>query len=122
MPDIDENGIIDNVNGVESKEDEDEAKAVKSLMDEYNEAREFDKGARLQYQTDRTYASGNKAKNWASDANLIGTFIDILVSFLYAKDPEVSVLAAVNVGGVQQDNVDFAETAGIVISRLWKKR
>ncbi len=121
MADIDENGIIDNVDGAESKEDEEEAKAVKSLMDEYNEAREFDKGAREQYQLDRTYASGNKQKNWASDANLIGTFIDILVSFLYARDPEVSALAAKNVGGVDQDNVDFAETAGIVISRLWKK-
>ena len=121
MPDIDENGIIDNVDGDESPEDEQEALAVKALETEYNEARAFDKGARNQYVIDRGYASGNKQKNWASDANLIGTFIDILVSFLYARDPEVSALAAKNVGGVQQDNVDFAETAGIVISRLWKK-
>lgn len=122
MPDInqDVDSAIADVDG-ETKEDEQEALAVKALKTEYDEAREFDKHARDQYATDRGYASGNKQKNWASDANLIGTFIDILVSFLYARDPEVSALAAKNVGGVVQDNVDFAETAGIVISRLWKK-
>ena len=121
MPDINENGVIDNVDGEQSEEELQEEKAVKALEAEYVQARKFDEDARKQYREDRGYASGNKIKNWASDANLIGTFIDILVSFLYAKNPEVSAKAAMNVGGVDEDAVDFAETAGIVVSRLWKK-
>jgi hypothetical protein len=121
MPDINEAGVIDNVDGEQSEEELQEEKAVKALESEYVQARKFDEDARKQYREDRGYASGNKLKNWASDANLIGTFIDILVSFLYAKNPEVNAKAAVNVGGVDPDAVDFAETAGIVVSRLWKK-
>ncbi|KKL28528.1 hypothetical protein LCGC14_2374250, partial [marine sediment metagenome] len=121
MPDINEDGVIDNVDGEQSPEELQEEKAVKALEEEYVQARKFDEDARKQYREDRSYASGNKLKNWASDANLIGTFIDILVSFLYAKNPEVSAKAAMNVGGVDEDAVDFAETAGIVVSRLWKK-
>ncbi len=121
MPDINENGVIDNVDGEQSEEELQEEKAVKALESEYVQARKFDEDARKQYREDRGYASGNKIKNWASDANLIGTFIDILGSFLYAKNPEVSAKAAQNVGGVDEDAVDFAETAGIVVSRLWKK-
>ena len=59
--------------------------------------------------------------SWASDANLIGSFIDILVSFLYAKDPDVNAKAARQVKDLQdQDNNDLAETLEIVISKLWK--
>lgn len=121
MADIDENGVIDNVDGEQSAEELAEEKAVESIEKEYTQARKFDEDARLQYGQDRGYASGQKTKNWASDANLIGTFIDILTSFLYARDPEVSASAAKNVGGVDKENVAFAETAGIIISRLWKK-
>lgn len=94
---------------------------VKALWTEYEEARTFDKDARKQYGTDRSYASGDSGKNWASDANLIGTFIDILSSFLYARDPDVDARAAMVVGGVEKNSQLFAETAGLVISRLWKK-
>ena len=121
MADINEQGVIDNVDGEQSDEALQEERAVKALEEEYTQARKFDQDARKQYGIDRGYASGNTIKNWASDANLIGTFIDILVSFLYARNPEVSAKAAANVGGVDKDNVDFAETAGIVVSRLWKK-
>lgn len=105
----------------QTEEERNERLLVKSMMDEYTEARKFDEEARNQYTRDRAYASGQKQKNWASDANLIGSFIDILVSFLYARDPDVSALAAKVVGGAKQDAVDFAETAGIIISKLWKK-
>ena len=94
---------------------------VSALWKEYQEARDFDSGTRKQYQVDRGYASGNKQKNWASDANVIGTFIDIMTSFLYARNPDLSSRAARNVGGIQKANEDFAETVGIVVSRLWKK-
>ncbi len=112
-------GVDNDTNQTEAERDE--KLAVKSLMDEYQEARDFDEDARKQYGIDRSYASGNKQKNWASDANLIGSFIDILVSFLYARNPDVSALAAKIVGGSKQMAADFAETAGIIVSRLWKK-
>ena len=121
MADMNEEGVINNVDGAESDAEQAEQKAVEALWKQYSTAREFDKEAFNQYDTDRGYASGEKTKNWASDANLIGTFIDILVSFLYARDPDVSASAAKNVGGVSPDNVAFAETAGIIVSRLWKK-
>lgn len=102
-------------------EDQDEEKQVKALTKQYATARKFDDNARKQYAIDRQYASGKILKLWASSANLIGSFIDILTSFLYARDPDVSTLGAKNVGGTSADNADFAETLGIVISRLWKK-
>ena len=107
--------------GVDQKREQDEALQVKALAKEYETARKFDKDPRKQYAKDRTYASGKMQETWASTANLIGSFIDILTSFLYARDPEVTVKAAKNVGGSTQDQADFAETLQIVISRLWKK-
>ena len=121
MADISEEGIIDNVDGDQSDADEAEEKAVNALAKEYKQGRKFDSDAYDQYGIDRAYASGDSGKNWASSANLIGTFIDILSSFLYARDPDVSASAAKNVGGIDPDNVAFAETAGIIVSRLWKK-
>lgn len=100
---------------------EDEKKCVKKMREEYDAARKFDEDAREQYNKDRAYASGAALKHWASSANLIGSFIDILVSFLYARDPDITATASSTVGGVTQDAKDFAETASIVDSRLWKK-
>ena len=97
-----------------------EKNAVEALMKEYQAARDFDEEDRKEYRTDRSYAAGKALESWASSANLIGSFIDILTSFLYARDPEVSAKAAKNVGGSTKENADFAETLGIVISRTWK--
>lgn len=110
-----------NVNEPADDEGKEEAKSVKALLKEYKTARKFDINARKLYVRDRNTAAGRMIKNWASNANLIGAFIDILVSFLYAKDPDVSAKAAAVVGDTPQDSVDFADTAQIVVSKLWKK-
>jgi hypothetical protein len=106
---------------------------VQKLFTEYTVAREFDESARQQYEKDRRYAQGIANRNWASDANIIGAFIDILVSFLYAKDPDVSARPAARVtppipkpGELppppsDTDHIKFAETAQIVISQQWRK-
>lgn len=77
--------------GVDKPEDDEssqkEMSAVKSLWEDYSTAREFSKQVRRQYIKDRKYAAGLAELNWASDANIIGAIIDILVSYLYAKDP-----------------------------------
>lgn len=52
-------------------------------------AREHDAPARQQYATNRRYARGDSG--FQVGANLIGTNIDILEAFLYARDPDFDV-------------------------------
>lgn len=120
-------GAVDAVTGAISKADaEDEAtraekSAVAALWREYQEARDFDKGARSRYVVDRRYAAGTADSTWLVDTNLIGSFIDILVAFLYARDPDVSVKKSPQVDAANtKDMESFAETLQIVISSLWK--
>lgn len=104
-----------------------EHNAVKKLWKEYETARKFDKDARAQYAIDRRYAAGTANPNWAVDTNLIGSHIDILTSFLYARNPDVSVKKSprVTVPGLQmiaaRDEESFAKTIELVVSNLWKK-
>jgi hypothetical protein len=114
-------GIADASKDAQAKADEVEKRLVKQLWQEYTGARDFDKSARQGYSTDRKYAAGMADPAWASDANLIGSYIDILTSFLYAQNPDVNCKPAEQVGEtVNEDNSDFAETMELVISRLWK--
>lgn len=102
-------------------EREREENQVKAILKEYNDARNFDKAARAQYAIDRRYAAGTAHLNWAVSANLIGSFIDILVSFLYARNPDVSCKKAPQVdnrGTKEQD--DLAKTMELMISALWR--
>jgi hypothetical protein len=94
---------------------------VARLMREYQSARDFDRDARIQYSRDRRYAAGLADPNWASDANLIGSFIDILVSFLYAQNPDPGVRPAAQVDEQPNQNASrFAETLELVIDKLWR--
>lgn len=94
---------------------------VKAINEEYNVARSFDEEARKQYNRDRRYAQGVADPSWASDANIIGAFIDILVAFLFARNPDVSARPAPRAGNQPDKNMQmFSETLQIVISRLWK--
>jgi hypothetical protein len=98
-----------------------ELELVKKTAKEYAAACEFDKAARIQYGKDRKYAAGLANPDWASDANLIGSFIDILVSFLYAQNPDPGVRPAEQVGEQPNQNATyFAETLEIVIDKLWR--
>jgi len=65
---------------------------VHSWLERIKKARKFDEDARRQYAYDRRYARGDSS--FDVDANIIGTFIDILVSFLYAQDPACDVSPA----------------------------
>lgn len=105
-----------------SEDDQAELDDVKRWTDDYKTARAFDKAARIQYVKDRKYASGLADPNWASDANLIGAFIDILVSFLFAQNPDVGVRPAEHVDEQPDDSMTkFAKTLELVTSALWKK-
>lgn len=112
---------VSTADGASDEQDETEKDIVKKVIDEYSTARKFDEGARRQYNQARRYASGGAVKNWASTANIIGAHIDILTSYTYAKDPDVSVRPSEQAGGFpSEDQADFAETLQIVIPRLWK--
>lgn len=100
---------------------EDERQLVEKLSKEYTTAREFDMPARASFATDRRYAAGMADPRWASDANIIGSFIDILVGFIYAQNPDLDITAAEKVGDQpDQDSTDFAQTANIIVSRQWR--
>lgn len=62
---------------------------VKAWFKRIAYAREHDAPARKQYAKDRRYARGDSG--FQVGANLIGTNIDILESFLYARDPDFDV-------------------------------
>lgn len=103
------------------KDSEAELALVRQTWAEYQTARDFDKAARVGFAKDRLYAAGKADPRWASDANLIGSFIDILVSFLYAQNPDLSVRPSAKVGMQPDKNAtDFAETAELIASRLWR--
>lgn len=94
---------------------------VKALLKEYNEARVFDEAGRRQFAKDRRYASGTADLSWAVSANLIGSFIDILCSTLYARNPDVSCRKPMQVIEDHTEKMEaFAKTVEIVVSRLWQ--
>lgn len=120
---------------------------VKKQWDEYAVAQAFDFNARRQYERDRRYAAGTADISYAVDANLLGSYIDILVSYIYARNPKVSVRPAEQVEVKYEAPIDptdpmaaverfqdaesrrkrnierqaFAKTLQIVITRLWQE-
>lgn len=66
-----------------------EEKEVQRWADRIQQTRKFDEPAREQYVKDRRYARGDSG--FEVDGNIVGTNIDILESFLYAKDPDFDV-------------------------------
>ena len=92
---------------------------VKRLFEEIDNARDFDKAARKDYAFCRYYARGDS--HWEVATNLIGTYIDIMVAFLYARDPDVAAVVAASVGNRRkQEAKDFAKTMETVLSRSWR--
>ena len=73
-------------------EDEKEAADVDRWQRKVKQARKYDADARRRYAMDRRYARGDSG--FMVDDNIIGTNIDILESFLYARDPDLSVTPA----------------------------
>jgi hypothetical protein len=88
----------------------------------YEDARKFDQNFRKQIAIDRRYAAGTSDTSWAVDTNLIGAYIDILVSLLYARDPDVSVRKAPQANDESGKQFEqFARTTELIISHLWRK-
>lgn len=144
MPEVSQLGMDPNSPSDPEAARQVEHRVVKQLMEEYDTARKFDEAARKQYATDRRYAAGLPfAQAWAVSVNLIGSFIDVLCSYLYARNPDVSCVRAEEVPpppapndplalmehlqkqqAMVQKNADmeaFAKTMQLVVSRLWQR-
>lgn len=92
---------------------------VKRLFEELDSARTFDEVARKDYVFCRAYARGDS--HWEVAVNLIGTYIDIMVAFLYARDPDVAVAVAASIGNKRKREAKgFAKTMETVLSRQWR--
>jgi hypothetical protein len=63
---------------------------VKQWQKAINDAREFDKNARKRYARDRSYARADRT-HFTVDVPIAQSYIDVLRSFLYARDPDVDV-------------------------------
>jgi hypothetical protein len=98
-----------------------ELELAKKLLDEYKVARAFDRPAHRMIARDRRYASGVATADWAVSANLLGSYIDILVAFIYARNPKTSIRPAEQTGqAAQRERQLFSQTLQIVVQRLWK--
>lgn len=105
----------------EPNENAQEAADCKAWLERIEEARRFDKAARKQYAIDRKYARGD-AGQFEVDVPIAATYVDILASFLYAKDPDVDCLPSEAAGPARlEDARMLGKTLEIVIRRLWKK-
>lgn len=68
---------------------------TKAWLERIKEARKFDEGARKQYAIDRKFAKRRKGSGiFEVDVPIAGTYVDIMKSFLYARDPDVDVAPA----------------------------
>jgi len=97
--------------------------AARAWLKRIEDARTFDKPAREGYAADRALCQGTAHKDvFDVRVPIAGTYVNILTSFLYARDPEVSVelAEAVSPRG-KEDARAFSSALEIVISRLWKQ-
>lgn len=105
----------------EKKATEAEIAEVKRYFDDYKISRDFDGPQRKQYAIDRRYAAGRGDAAWAVDANLLGSYIDILVAYIFARMPEPEMRpteAAVRMN--PRERQEFAQTLEFVVRRMWK--
>jgi len=101
----------------------DEEEEVGRWLKKIEDAREFDKSARVQYAIDRTYVGGEAGRgNFDVTVNIAGTYVDILVAFLYARDPAADVLPADSCGPSRLEMARLlGKTMEIVVAKTWKK-
>lgn len=76
--------------GVDAQAYAQECADVKAWNRRIEDAREFDKHARKRYARDRSYARADKT-HFEVDVPIAQSYIDVMRSFLYAQDPDVSV-------------------------------
>lgn len=101
----------------------DEEAEVSRWKKRLDDAREFDKNARTQYAIDRTYVGGEAGRGMFDvTVDIAGTYTDILVAFLYARDPAADVMPAESCGPSRLEVArQLGKTLEIVIAKSWKR-
>lgn len=128
-PDIDAQGAAlaeyTNTAQIEQEKREREAaeeKEVGEWIDRITNARTFDANARKQYAIDRRYVNGEAAAAYEVSVNIAGTYVGILESFLYARDPSVDSQPSRAVGPSGQEEArQFGKTLEITLDQLWDR-
>jgi hypothetical protein len=114
-----------------------EADQIEAFLKCFKRARSFDKAVRLQIAKDRAYASGEAIKMWEVSTNIIGSMIDVLVSQLYARNPDLDVQRTQWVPLEETDPMTgayttvpspkaremelFALTLQLVVKKMWQR-
>ena len=73
-------------------------------LDEIKAARKFDESSRKQYAVDRKYVRGDVGR-FEVDVPIAASYIHVLKSFLYAKNPDLDVLPADSVLPPPEDEI-----------------
>ena len=89
---MDAAAVEDGIPDEQAEARKEEKAQVERWLNEIKEAREFDKEVWREIATDRGYAAGLSAHDVS--VNLIGSAIDVMKSFLYARNPDVAVVPA----------------------------
>jgi hypothetical protein len=96
------------------------AKLIQRWTDRMRAADKHDEDAFKEYEIDRKYARGDL--NWLVDTNLINAILEILMAFIYAKDPDLSARPSAAIGESRlQKYAPIAKTVEIVVSRMFKR-
>ena len=96
-----------------------EAEDVKQWFKRIDAVREYDAPARKQYASDRRYARGDSGE-FDVDVPIAPAYIEVLTSFLYAKDPDVDALPAESAGESRLEQARLlGKTVACVVRRLW---
>lgn len=100
---------------------EEQVKQVKAWLARIALAQRHDEARRKQYAIDRKYAKGDSSFKTVS-VPIIPTFIDLLVAFIYARDPDLDIFPSESAGVSRQEEARlFGKTLQVVIKQLWKK-
>lgn len=105
-----------------SAEIEREKKDVAAWAKKVLDARKFDAAARKQYAIDRTYVSGDAGQGFDVHVPIAGAYVDLLTSFLYARDPTMASQPAAAAGPQRKEMARMlAKTLDLVAMGLWRE-
>lgn len=100
--------------------DQAEIDNVKKWLARIKVVTKHDESRLKQYAADRAYARGDSS--FKVKVPIIGTFIDILVSFIVARDPDIDAFPSEAAGPDRlEDARALGKTLSIVIKQLWRK-
>lgn len=99
-----------------------EVESVKLWGQRIKRARDHDAGARQQYAIDRSYIDGSAGRGtFDIRVPIAGTYVGILESFLYTKDPAADCLPAESAGLARMEDArKLAKTMQPLIAQTWR--